>query len=92
MERKQQEWSKERIQAEMKDLKDSRDGWWTFAFIVGAMGVGAIVAPVGMIAFAPAGFFTPFIVVGIVLVLVGLLLFRKGYAKHRQYNDLKRKL
>ncbi|MBT9137391.1 MAG: hypothetical protein DDT34_02483 [Firmicutes bacterium] len=91
-----QEWGKARIQAEMKDLTNARKLRYNLAAVLGLSGVGCIVAAVSMmlgpIRPVPTGPLVPFIVVGIVLVLVSILVLRSGLAKSRQYNDLKRKL
>ncbi|MCL0048421.1 hypothetical protein M1N44_03305 [Dehalococcoidia bacterium] len=96
-ETQKQEWSKERIQAEMKDLEKARNLRYFFAFTLGGAGFGAIFAAVVMIPFIPPGmpmpgFLIAFIVGGIASLLIAVFVLRSALAKRRQYNDLKRKL
>ncbi|MCL0096611.1 hypothetical protein M1N66_03280 [Thermodesulfovibrionales bacterium] len=91
-ETQKQEWSKERIQAEMKDLKSAAEIrlGLGLGFMVPALAgiVGGVLwwgAGVGAVGAA-------FVIFGIVCGLVSILLLRSFLAKRRQYNDLKRKL
>ena len=86
-ETQKQEWSKERIQAEMKDLEKAGKLRLAFGLMFGLFGVGSIVSAVG-----PFGSGVSAAILGIALVLVAIPFLRSGLAKRRQRNELKGKL
>lgn len=90
-ETQKQEWSKERIQAEMKDVEDAAKVRLFFGLPLVMAAVAAIIFGLVM-PFMGGGFRTVMVVVGIALGVGGILLIRSVLAKRRQYNDLKRKL
>lgn len=88
-ETQKQEWSKERIQAEMKDVEDAAKGRFYFGLPLVIAAVFAIFFGV-LTPFVNGGVRTVFILAGIPLGVGGILLIRGVLAKRREYNELRK--
>lgn len=93
--------SKERIKAEMEDLKSAGDIRLTIGLIFILGGFGSIFGGGLTTIFTPSygvptgallSIAVPFIIGGIVGVLIGLILLKSWREKRRRYNELKIKL
>ena len=86
-----QEWSKERIQAEMKDLEDAGRIKFSFSFPM-ILSAAFLLFQAVRGDFIRGGWRILFFVVGISIGIGGILLIKSALAKRRKYNALKKKL
>jgi low temperature requirement protein LtrA len=99
MSKEEERWSKERIRAEMEELERSARTRLSMAILLILIGIGC--ASTGFIfplitPFAPKdgllSMFAPFIVVGIILILIGLIPLKSWHGKRKRYKELKARL
>ncbi|MCP8313129.1 MAG: hypothetical protein H3Z53_01990 [archaeon] len=93
MSKREEEWSKERIQIELKELEKAAmvRFWVGFSFLMG--GVMAFMAMLSQIGYGrPSTYIFLYAFISIGLILGGMLLLRKWRGKRRQYNELKARL
>ena len=96
MSESKEEWSKERIQAEMEDLNRSKQTYLSVAILLISSGVCSSFFSLTMMS-SPlyvyaGGVAFLFLILGIILLIPGILLLSSYFQKSRQYNELKRKL
>lgn len=96
MSESKEEWSKERIQAEMKDLNRSKQNYLLGALMLISSGACSSFFSLTMMS-SPLYVYTGgvaflFLILGIILLIPGILLLSSYFQKSRQYNELKRKL
>ena len=103
MSESKEEWSKERIQAEMEDLNRSKQTYLSVAILLILIGVGvSFTFLLPLMTTSPYSYMNrgsiteallpEFIIAGIIPIIIAVFLL-SGYSKKcRRYNELKRKL